>query len=76
MVEQLFTARGEAKGNEKKRKEQLFTVRGEKKGSGEAARDRERRQRWRGVGRALSFLSVYVYPCHAIGMRTSGVYEQ
>jgi hypothetical protein len=43
MVEQLFTARSEEKGNGKERKEQLFTARREKKGGGEG--DRDGRQR-------------------------------
>jgi len=50
MVEQLFTATGEAGGNEKKRRKQLFTAKREKRDNGEADRDREGRQRWREVG--------------------------
>ena len=43
MVEQLFTATGEAKGYEKEKKEQLFTVRREKRSNGKADRDRNER---------------------------------
>jgi hypothetical protein len=57
MVEQLFTATGEEKGNGKGRVEQLFTVRREKSGNGTEG-------------------TIVHCPCHVMGMRTSGVYEQ
>jgi hypothetical protein len=52
MVEQLFTATGEAEGSGKERTEQWFTARSEKRGNEETDRDRNgrERQRWRGMG--------------------------
>lgn len=40
MVEQLFTATGGTKGNEKERTEQLFTARREKQGKNESEKRR------------------------------------
>ena len=77
MREQLFTATGEAKGSGQVRMGQLFTGRRGKRTAGRetATGDRDREgEGWGGL--CLLSLSFHVYPCHVIGIRTSGVYEQ
>jgi hypothetical protein len=61
MVEQLFTTRGEAKGNEKKRKEQLCTARREKRSNGEADRDEREEAGLTEVGFSSTLQLVQVF---------------